>query len=76
MVEQLTKNPAWRFVWSEVCWLDKWWERASQSQKDSFTRFKFGFWVFHYVHVGFQLLTILHLACRYENFDKAKSFRQ
>lgn len=40
MVEQLTKNPAWRFVWSEVCWLEKWWEKASQSQKDSFTRFK------------------------------------
>lgn len=40
MVDQLTKNPAWRFVWSEVCWLDKWWEKASQSQKDSFIRFK------------------------------------
>lgn len=38
MVEQLTKNQAWRFVWSEVCWLDKWWEKASQSQKDSFIR--------------------------------------
>lgn len=59
MVEQLTKNPAWRFVWSEVCWLEKWWEKASQSQKDSFTRFKV---FFKYVHVGFQPLTILHLA--------------
>lgn len=54
MVEQLTKNPAWRFVWSEVCWLDKWWEKASQSQKDSFTRFRV-FFVFYryYVLVSF-----------------------
>lgn len=55
MVEQLTKNQAWRFVWSEVCWLDKWWEKASQSQKDSFKRFKGFFFVFYYVYVGFHL---------------------
>lgn len=65
MVEQLTKNPAWRFVWSEVCWLEKWWEKASQSQKDGFTRFKVFFYTCIntlYVHVGFQPLTILHIA--------------
>lgn len=50
VLEQLTKNPAWRFLWSEVCWLEKWWEKASQSQKDSFTRFRF-FLVFNYTYV-------------------------
>lgn len=40
MVDQLTKNPTWRFVWSEVCWLDKWWNKTTPAQKDNFKRLK------------------------------------
>lgn len=66
MVEQLTKNQAWRFVWSEVCWLDKWWEKASQSQKDSFTRFK-GF--FFYI-----LLCICRVSSQLPKGDDPRCF--
>ncbi|XP_062614483.1 alpha-mannosidase 2x-like [Saccostrea cucullata] len=38
ITDQLTRNSAWRFVWSEVCWLERWWENASQKQKNDMKR--------------------------------------
>ncbi|XP_056022821.1 alpha-mannosidase 2-like [Ostrea edulis] len=38
LLDQLTENPGWRFVWSEVCWLEKWWKAATQIQKDNIKR--------------------------------------
>ncbi|XP_061172605.1 alpha-mannosidase 2x-like [Saccostrea echinata] len=38
IIDQLTRNNEWRFVWSEVCWLERWWESATQKQKDDIKR--------------------------------------
>ncbi|XP_046545194.1 LOW QUALITY PROTEIN: alpha-mannosidase 2-like [Haliotis rubra] len=37
-VEQLTKNPTWKFIWAEMIFLAKWWETASQETKDKFLK--------------------------------------
>ncbi|XP_053373458.1 alpha-mannosidase 2-like isoform X2 [Mercenaria mercenaria] len=38
MVEKLTKNPTWTFIWAEVGLLQRWWAKATNTQKAQFLR--------------------------------------
>ncbi|KAJ8308818.1 hypothetical protein KUTeg_013692 [Tegillarca granosa] len=38
MVDKLSGHPQWRFIWSEVIFLSKWWSEASIVQKQKFKR--------------------------------------
>lgn len=38
IVSQLTKNPSWKFVWSETVFLERWWDEATVSQRKALKR--------------------------------------
>ncbi|XP_071080920.1 alpha-mannosidase 2-like [Haliotis cracherodii] len=37
-VEQLMKQPTWKFIWAEMIFLARWWETASQEKKEKFLK--------------------------------------
>lgn len=39
MVDKLSGHPEWRFIWSEIIFLSKWWSESSIIQRQKFKRF-------------------------------------